>query len=242
MQPFSIALLGDFRPDYVPHHRAVAVLEQWQETWPFSFAWIPTAQLEVGAGTVLSKFSGFWAGSGPYRSKTGILNGIQFARETNRPFLGTCSGFGYAVLEFARSQFGLATVHHPDEGLNLPADQQFLDKLAACGLAMHPIEFTVAENTVAHAVYGSVGPFREQSHCSYGLHPAQEAALARRGVVVSGRDAAGEPTIIELATHPLFMAMLFYPQLNSTADRLHPMLDRFLTKAAETARPHEPVA
>ena len=37
----------------------------------------------------------------------GALRGIKFARESNKPYLGTCAGFQYAVLEFARNAMGI---------------------------------------------------------------------------------------------------------------------------------------
>ena len=38
----------------------------------------------------------------------GALAGIRFARETSRPFLGTCAGFQHGVIEFARNVLGVA--------------------------------------------------------------------------------------------------------------------------------------
>ena len=33
----------------------------------------------------------------------GVLSAIRFARETGRPFLGTCGGFQHALIEYARN-------------------------------------------------------------------------------------------------------------------------------------------
>lgn len=237
-RPFSIALVGDYNPDYEPHYRAVAVLQQWQLSVPFSFVWIPTGQLEQNPESVLANFSGIWAGSGPYRSKTGILNGIRYARRNNVPFIGTCSGFGYAVLEFGQHLFNLATVSHPTEDGDTPAQHLFLDKLATCGLGWQDVTFTPEPGTLTQQIYQATKSITERSHCSYGLHPAQADVFARNGMVVSGRDAAGETKIIEYTPNDLFLAMLFYPHLNHHSDRPHPILRTFLQKAAETAQRH----
>ena len=161
-----------------------------------------------------------------------MLNGIRFARENNVPFLGTCSGFGYAVLEFARSHFGLETVHHPQEGLTLPEDQLFLDRLASCGLERHAVRFTLVEGTLAHHLYRTSAPVTEQSHCSYGIHPGRIGAFAERGLVVSARDAAGEAKILEYTKNDLFLLMLFYPQLNTRPQNPHPVLTAFLEETS----------
>jgi len=50
--------------------------------------------------------------SGPhpasYKSFDGMLKGIEFARRRDWPFLGTCGGFQYALIEFARNVLGIA--------------------------------------------------------------------------------------------------------------------------------------
>ncbi len=237
-QPFAIALLGDYKPTYKPHYEAVAVLEEFQRTIAFSFVWIPTAQVAENADAVLAGFSGIWAGSGPYLSKTGILNGIQFARTNNIPFLGTCSGFGYTVLEFARSQFGLAEVYHPSEGLPLSPDDLFLHPLAVCGIGTHEINVTVRPGTLAHGIYQRSSPIQELSNCGYGVHPEQVTRFAEHGLHVVADDETGDGKMLEYTKNDLFLAVLFYPQLNSTAEKPHPILQTFLTKAAQTAQRH----
>lgn len=241
-QPFAIALIGDYKPTYKPHYEAIAVLEDFQRAMPFSFVWIPTAQLAQNADAILADFSGIWAGSGPYLSKAGILNGIQFARQSNIPFLGTCSGFGYTVLEFARSQFRLAEVHHPNEGVPVSPDEMFLHPLAVCGIGTHEITFTVRPGTLAHEIYQTTGnptgPIQELSNCSYGIHPDQVTRFAEHGLRVVADDETGEGKMLEYARNDFFMATLFYPHLNSTAEKPHPILQTFLTKAAQTAQRH----
>jgi CTP synthase (UTP-ammonia lyase) len=53
--------------------------------------WLDTDTLDnVGAETRLAEFDGIWCGtSSPYRSMEGALRAIRFARERQRPFIGT---------------------------------------------------------------------------------------------------------------------------------------------------------
>ena len=44
----------------------------------------------------------------PYENTAGALDAIRFARETRRPFLGTCGGFQHALIEFARRRLPAA--------------------------------------------------------------------------------------------------------------------------------------
>ena len=43
----------------------------------------------------------------PYKSFDGMLKGIEFARERDWPFLGTCGGFQYALIECVRNVLGI---------------------------------------------------------------------------------------------------------------------------------------
>jgi CTP synthase (UTP-ammonia lyase) len=56
----------------------------------------------------LESFDGIWAAPGsPYKSFDGMLKGIEFARTRDWPFLGTCGGFQYALIECARNVLGI---------------------------------------------------------------------------------------------------------------------------------------
>jgi len=61
----------------------------------------------------------------------GAVAAIRFARETGRPYLGTCGGFQHALLEYAEAVWGLSNVAHAE------LDPQAPDPLIApldCGL------------------------------------------------------------------------------------------------------------
>src|ERR1044071_3154400 len=100
-----IGVLGDFNPEYHSHHATNHSLQHAAGKLGISLdsQWIPTPSLlEAGALRALQSFDGLWASPGsPYLSFDGMLNGIRFAREQNWPFLGTCGGFQYALIELA---------------------------------------------------------------------------------------------------------------------------------------------
>jgi len=50
----------------------------------------------------------------PYTSMEGALDAIRYARESRRPFLGTCGGFQHAVIEYARNVCGLRDASHAE--------------------------------------------------------------------------------------------------------------------------------
>jgi CTP synthase (UTP-ammonia lyase) len=87
-----IGILGDFNPDYRSHHatnssllHAASALGRGVE-----FAWIPTPGLAGQAEGALSDYDALWASPGsPYRSMSGMLAGIEFARTHSKPFVAT---------------------------------------------------------------------------------------------------------------------------------------------------------
>ena len=106
-----IGILGDFNSEFRSHQatndalqHAAAKLNLKMES-----VWLPTPSLaEAGATKVLEGFDGLWASPGsPYKSMEGMLKGIEFARRHDWPFLGTCGGFQYAVIECARNVLGM---------------------------------------------------------------------------------------------------------------------------------------
>ena len=107
-----IGILGDFNPEFRSHHaindslqHAAAKLNLTVES-----QWLPTPSLlEPGAAKTMDGFDGLWAAPGsPYQSFDGMLKGIEITRSNDWPFLGTCGGFQYAIIELARNVLGIA--------------------------------------------------------------------------------------------------------------------------------------
>lgn len=92
-QSVGIGVIGDFNPESASHvatnsalHHAAAPLNL-----AVRVSWIPTPDLDHGmAPERLSPFHGILCSPGsPYRSMSGALAGITFARERRWPFFGT---------------------------------------------------------------------------------------------------------------------------------------------------------
>jgi CTP synthase (UTP-ammonia lyase) len=88
-----IGVLGDFNPDYHTHHATNAALQHAAKSLAreVETTWVPTPSLlEPSALEKLADHDGLWGSPGsPYRSMDGMLAGIQFARDRNRPFVAT---------------------------------------------------------------------------------------------------------------------------------------------------------
>jgi CTP synthase (UTP-ammonia lyase) len=167
-----------------------------------------------------------WAVSGsPYRNDAAVYSAIESARTSGQPFLGTCGGFQYAVVEFARNVAGIADANHAE---TTPDGSNLIIGRLACSLIGQERNVTAIPGTRMHALCGSA-PFAGFHWCNYGLAPAYADRLVARGLVIAARADDGGVEAVELRNHPFFLATLFQPQIGSIAGQpLHPVIEAFV--------------
>lgn len=84
-----IGVIGDFEPSFHSHWATDAALYSAASElgMQVELRWLPTETIKE---TELATWDGLIASPGsPYKSFDGMLRGIRFARERNRPFVGT---------------------------------------------------------------------------------------------------------------------------------------------------------
>ena len=231
MKTVRIALVGDHDPGVTAHRAIPGALELAGASLgvPVAWEWIRTDRLAEGVTTPLSAADGIWVvPNSPYRSEAGAIAAIRHARETGRPFLGTCAGFQHAVLEFARHVAGLARAAHAE--LEPDADTPVIAALE-CGLVEQAGDVVVEPDSRVGRAYGSPR-VTETYHCNYGLNPRYEHLLATGSLRVAARDLAGEVRAVELDGPAFFVATLFQPERAALAGRAHPLINAFVEAAA----------
>ena len=91
--PIRIGILGDFEPTYHSHFATNAGLYDAAAKLKVALELrcLPTPSLDrPEVGRILSRWDGLFAAPGsPYKSFTGMLRGIEFARTRDWPFAGT---------------------------------------------------------------------------------------------------------------------------------------------------------
>jgi CTP synthase (UTP-ammonia lyase) len=128
-----IALIGDFDESVKAHQgisRALALAAE--HVGPCGWEWVHTSGLDADVPRRLSEFQGVWCVPGsPYANTRGAIEAIRFARQSPRPFLGTCGGFQHAMLEYAEAVWGVERAAHAE------LDPEAADPVVAplsCGL------------------------------------------------------------------------------------------------------------
>lgn len=203
--------------------------------------WIPTPSLlEPNAQKMLESFDGIWAAPGsPYKSMDGMLKGIEFARRRDWPFLGTCGGFQYALIECARNVVGIKDA---DTAENNSGSKNIIIYPVACAVPDRkknapklsgPIpEIRLRPGSYLQTFYMQ-DTVVEEFFCNFEVNPDFEWAAMEAGFPVVARGPKGEIRAIESPTHRFFVATLFQPQLSSKPNKPHPLVMAFVQAAED---------
>src|SRR5262245_39033988 len=220
-----IALVGDYNPSVkahqaIPRALTLAVGDDIDCQWE----WLHTTALTGAPSDQLDAFGGLWCVPGsPYANTRGALNAIRCARETGRPFLGTCGGFQHALIEYAEAVWGIAAVHAEiDPGAVEPVISPL-----TCSLLEQSGDLYLAPRSFLASIYG-VTTATEEYHCRYGLNPQYADRLSSGPLRIAARDAADEVRAVELDGHPFFIGTLFQPERSAFAGRQHPLIRAFV--------------
>src|SRR5262249_9446729 len=211
MRPVCIGLIGDYDPKVTAHQAIPQALNLAAEHIgrPVEPTWIHTSSLGRDVPRQLAGFAALWCvPASPYANREGALAAIQFARESGRPFLGTCGGFQHALLEYARNRLGFRQAEHAE---TCPETAMPLVAPLACALVEKSGSIVFREGSRLRGIYG-VPEADEEYHCRYGLNPRYENLLGDGPLRICGRDRTGEARAVELTGHPFFIGVLFQPE------------------------------
>lgn len=93
VRQLSIGIVGDWDPKRASHIATNEALGHAADALAVALdiSWLPTRALDdAGSASLLQACDALWCAPGsPYESMAGALRAIRFARERNRPFLGT---------------------------------------------------------------------------------------------------------------------------------------------------------
>lgn len=224
-----LALIGDHDPAIVAHRAIPLALESAAQATgaAITWDWIGTDTL-TDAPRQLAAYAGMWCVPGsPYRHMDGALAAIRFARETNRPFLGTCGGFQHALIEYSRNVAGLADADHAET--NARATNLVVTPLA-CSLVGQHEDITFTPGSQLHRIFQGQSS-REGYHCNYGVNPVFRTRLEAAGLHFTGFDHTGQIRALELPAHPFFIGTLFQPERSALVGRQHPLIQAFVSAA-----------
>jgi CTP synthase (UTP-ammonia lyase) len=218
-----IVLLGDRNGDYLTHRELDGALDLFP-SWA-SADWVATDSRDA---CVLDDIDGLWVVPGsPYRDDRAVYRAIEYARVRDVPLLGTCSGFQYVLVEFARNVAGLDVAHGEAD----PDAEALVIAPLQCGLIGETRTVSCVTGTRLAGICGTA-PFTGFHWCSFGLAQRFVEPLETAGMTVSAHAEDAGVEAVELASHRFFLATLFQPQVGvSEMGRLHGLIYAFLVAA-----------
>jgi CTP synthase len=191
----------------------------------------------------LARFDGILVPGGfGSRGVEGKITAIKFARESGKPFFGICLGMQVAAIEFARHALKLTRAHSqefdpqsPDQIIHLMDSQRAVTtKGGTMRLGAYPCMLT--QGSKAHQAYGGIEISERHRH-RFEFNNDYRAKFEAAGVVFSGLSPNGDLVeIMEMKSHPWFVACQFHPELKSRPTRAHPLFRDFVAAAIQSKK------
>lgn len=202
---------------------------------------IQSADIErEGAEKLLSGYQGILIPGGfGDRGIEGKVESIKYARERGIPFFGICLGMQCAVIEYGRHVLGLTGAHSSEFNKDTPHpviclldEQQNITQMGGTmRLGSQPA--TLMADSKAEAAYGQQS-IEERHRHRYEFNNEYRTQFEDGGMVFSGtRPDGGLVEIIEVPTHPWFLAVQFHPEFKSKPLQAHPLFSGFVGAAVQ---------
>jgi CTP synthase len=210
--------------------------------------YIDSQDVESKGITMLAGLDGILVPGGfGERGIEGKILAAQYAREQNVPYLGICLGMQVALIDFARHVADMADAHSTEFNKNTPYPvvgliTEWLDAAGSVETRTDESDLggtmrlgsqncNLVDNTKAREIYGKA-VIQERHRHRYEVNNNLRPQLEKAGLVVSGLSADNQLVeMIELPSHPFFIAGQFHPEFNSTPRDGHPLFQAFVAAA-----------
>ena len=168
------------------------------------------------------------------RGLEGKICAVKYAREHDIPFFGICLGMQMAVVEFARNVLGYADAASTEVNprtahpvIDLMEDQKSTT-IKGGTMRLGAYKCRLVAGTLARKVYGA-DEISERHRHRYEFNNQYLAEMEAAGLKVSGINPdTGLVEIIELPSHPFFIATQFHPEYKSTPEHPQPLFVSFV--------------
>jgi CTP synthase len=191
------------------------------------------------------------------RGIEGKILAVRYAREQRIPYLGICLGMQLAIIEYGRHVLGYSDANstefnrastHPvialiTEWQDAARGTQQRSEGTALGGTMRlgAQEVVLGAGTRAREIYGR-DTMAERHRHRFEFNNGYLEAYRRAGLVFSGFSRDGLVEIIELPSHPWFVATQFHPEFTSNPRDGHPLFTGFIRAARACRAAALPVA
>lgn len=176
------------------------------------------------------------------RGLEGKIKAIKYARENKVPFFGICLGMQMAVIEFARNVLSIkdaSTAEMENSSKNnvidlMEGQKRITQKGGTMRLGAYPCELKAGSK--AREIYDT-DLISERHRHRYEFNNEYLDKFESHGMKASGiNPETGLVEIVEIPSHPYFIATQFHPELKSTVANPQPLFVSFVKAASEYSK------
>jgi CTP synthase len=198
--------------------------------------WVEAEALEQpGGDQLLDSANGILVPGGfGDRGTRGMMRAAEIARQRGIPYFGICYGFQWAAVEYARHVCGLSDADSTECAPETPTkliyklrDLLGVDDLGGT-MRLGSYACELKEGSRSRELYGQ--PLIHERHRHrYEFNCLYEKTLTLSGLEIVGRSLDGKfVEIIELPSHPWYVAVQFHPEFKSKPLKPHPLFAGFV--------------
>lgn len=249
----NITVVGKYTKvgDYNLSDAYVSVVESikhasWNNDLEPEITWIDAEEIEK-KGIVLLENAQCIIVPGGFgnRGIEGKIAAAQYARTNNIPYLGLCLGLQIAVIEFARHVCNLKNANstemdpktkHPVIHI-MPEQEKLLEGKNYGGTMRLGAYPCVLQNSSKTYKLYQQKTISERHRHRYEVNNSYRKQMEKAGLIFSGTSPNELLVeIIEIPTHPYFIASQFHPEFKSRLNRPHPLFDGLIKAAIEKTK------
>jgi CTP synthase (UTP-ammonia lyase) len=212
----KIAIIGDFNFTYNAHHATNLALEHSERFLEVdvNYYWIRLSEAVNMRPQAYHTYDGVWIAPGPFTNEfflAGIISNILHAKV---PTLLTGESFKVFVELLVKQN-----------NLN-PNDEKLISDNLVSGTQFEPVQISPhsSEMQKLYATHSTI----ELTSSRYSLYPQLITALNKDVLIAEAYNQFEEPEIMRLINHPYAIATMFCPQISSTRDMPHPLVNSFI--------------
>jgi CTP synthase (UTP-ammonia lyase) len=230
MKRIRIALVGDFDKNMHTHLALNESIEHCRPLLPFDLKaeWVSTEVCDQ-ISSMPNLYDGIWIAPGsPYKNEGNVFEVIQYGREKKIPLFGTCGGFQFMVLEYARNELGIVDAGHAETGAT------FNPVISSLSCSLKGEEELVFIPDKASSLFNILKTHNIRAHyyCRYGVNLNYYEILNQHPFVFTAFSPTGEVRAFELRGHRFFIGTLFQPSLNSFPGKPNPVILSYFNACA----------
>jgi CTP synthase len=178
------------------------------------------------------------------RGIEGKIESVRYARENGIPYLGICLGMQVAVIEAARNMAGLDGAMSTEFNKKTPhpvvalitewqteagsVEQRDEESEMGGTMRLGAQQVSLAKGSLAASSYGSTS-IEERHRHRYEVNNNYRERLEDAGIRFSGTSVDDLVEMVEIPSHPWFLASQFHPEFTSNPRDGHPLFKGFIT-------------